>query len=1397
MPSIADLFVSVSADVSGAISGLTGVDNQVRSTSSAMEDATPAAIALGVAAGAVGAGFATSIHAASDFETQINGIRAVMSPTEVQTYGAAVEQLALTLGRDTVFSASQAAQGIAELIRAGVPLPAVLGGAAASALDLAAATGVSITQAATLASTAMNTYHLSAAQLPAIMDEISNVSNATAIDVGQLQFALASVGPVATGVGLSFQDTATALGIFANNGLVGSDAGTSLRTMLLNLQPSTQAQTEAFRALGLITADGSNQFFDATGRARSMSEIFQVLQNSTSGLTAEQRTNLLQTAFGTDAVRAATIAAGEGAAGWDAVRAAMDRMGGTQISAAQRMAGITGALSQLSGSFETVQITIGQFFLPTLVRVVDLMTSVLNAFISLDPAMQLTIVTVAGLVGAVAGLLSAWVLVGPTVLSTVESFGSLLIAVAPLLPILVGLGAAAAALYQAWQTNFGGIQGLTSTVWQAVQVFLGSFSHALDVLGQAMLALRSGDFAGFLTGIQAAAQDFANAFGPAFANLLPVVLGALGQLATALAQWITTTGLPQLGAWAQAFIDWIGPMIPGLLAALGDIATAVLDWVATVGVPNLLAWGQAFLDWVGPLIPPLLAELGTILSAIAGWIAAALPVLIQYALQLGNAFLGWITPLIPQLLTALGGILVAIAGWIIGTAVPAIAQAALQLGNALITWVAPLIPPLLLELGTILVAIANWIIGTALPLLTQYALRFGTAFLGWVAPILPQLLLELAQIVVTIASWVINTALPLLTQVALQFGTAFLGWVTPMIPQLLLQFAQISLTIASWIIGTALPLLTQAALQFGTAFLTWIAPTIPPLLLQLGDILATIAGWIIGTALPLIRNQVFQWGLVFIDWIGATVPPLLAELGNFLLVLANWIIGVALPEIAGLTLQWVGPFLSWITGTLIPQIGPALRNLLTVIGDLLAGLPSIIISVLGDPWAPFVNATFGVGARIGTAILSLIDLIGQNLGQILGVIRDAVTPVLALFLTIAAAADALYAAWQNNFLGIRDVTQQVWDAIQPGLQNIANFAQLIGQTLGAAFQALYNAASPLITQFGQALAPILAQLPGAIRALGDAFNAIAPYVATIGQVLNFLVTGNLDQLYALMQQGLPQPFAAGLQLLRDIIVVTLDVVGRLLGGIRDFVGYLLAGNVQGAFDSLVNTFRGIADQVLPLWNEFLLVVGNAVRALAPFIAERIGDLWSAIRDEFGALPSQLAPYWDNFLGWLGGVLSGLPGFVGTAMGDIWGGLTAAFDALIPQLQPYWDNFASWFGSVLGGIPQFVVDRMGDIWGGLVAVFGGLIGVLAPLWDQFAGWLSSVLGGLPQFIIDHVRHLRRHRAAGYRPVRAPRRCLRSHDPAGRDVYAGRRRRWRGASCWRGRYDGGYWSELHLK
>src|SRR5690606_7381956 len=166
-----------------------------------------------------------------------------------------------------------------------------------------------------IAANAINTFGLAGRDMERVANLVAGAANASAISVQDFAFSLSQSGAVARTVGLSFDDLAVAIAALGREGLKGSDAGTSLRTMLLRLQPSTKEATEEMRRLGIITADGANKFFTAEGRVRSMAEVADVLREATQGMTEAQRLASLQIIFGTDAIRAAAIFARQGADG--------------------------------------------------------------------------------------------------------------------------------------------------------------------------------------------------------------------------------------------------------------------------------------------------------------------------------------------------------------------------------------------------------------------------------------------------------------------------------------------------------------------------------------------------------------------------------------------------------------------------------------------------------------------------------------------------------------------------------------------------------------------------------------------------------------------------------------------------------------------------------------------------------------------------------------------------------------------------------------------------------------------------------------------------------------------------------------------------------------------------
>lgn len=668
--SIAELFVRVTGDVSDAVTGLTNVDQKINGTSEAMTRAAPAGLALAGAATAVGAAFLTSVTQAADFEKQINGIKAVMSPDEVNTFGVAVRDLALALGKDTVFTSGQAASAIEAMIKAGVPLPAILSGAAKSALDLASATGTDVTKSAELASTAMNTFHLSAAELPGVMNTVANVSNATATSVDGLRLGLSDVGSVANQFGLTFRDTALTLGVFANNGLTAQTAGTAMKTMLIGLIPDTKAQKDAFAALGLTTADGGNAFFDATGKMKPMSQVAEILKNALAGMTDQQKASTLQLLFGTQGMQAAAIVAAEGAAGFDKVSAEMDKMGGTAVAAAQRNSGLTGSMNQLGGSFEAIQIKIGSLFLPILTKVVDGVTALLNGFLTLDPGIQTVIVAVVGIAGVAAALLAGFILLTPVVTAVGAAFGIIAGAAAAVALPIAALIAVGALLYQAWQTNFGGIRDVTQQVWDALQP---AFVNIQNFLGQVKDALAP-VFAGLGAAIAPLLPILSDLVGKWLAQL-PGAVRAVGDQFNTLGSWIRFAydkiveliNTPQAQAFfagLRAVADALGPPLNAAATAIGNILGTlgrVAGIVAGLGDPWAPfvngAWevgtriGQAFGNFLGFIgqalggIPNIISGLGDLWGP---FITSAWEIGTHIGEAFGN-FLGFIG-------TAIGGI---------------------------------------------------------------------------------------------------------------------------------------------------------------------------------------------------------------------------------------------------------------------------------------------------------------------------------------------------------------------------------------------------------------------------------------------------------------------------------------------------------------------------------------------------------------------------------------------------------------------------------------------------------------------------------------------------------------------------------------------------------------------
>jgi TP901 family phage tail tape measure protein len=286
--------------------------------------------------------------------------------------------LAIKMGADTTFSAAEAATAMLELAKGGLSAATIQSGALQGTLTLAAAGGTDLATAATIASNALNTFGLQGKDMASVAAALAGGANASSASVESLGEALSQVGPGAKTAGLTLQDTVGVLSAFDNAGIKGSDAGTSLKTMLTRLVPTTTQAATAMKDLGL-------KFTDANGAFLPITNVAQQLKEKLGKLSAEQKTTALSTIFGSDATRAATVLMNEGSAGITKYIAATKDQAAASDVATARMAGTAGAMESFKGSVETAKLQLGLFSAPAIQGGLKGLTKIVNG---IAPAFQ-------------------------------------------------------------------------------------------------------------------------------------------------------------------------------------------------------------------------------------------------------------------------------------------------------------------------------------------------------------------------------------------------------------------------------------------------------------------------------------------------------------------------------------------------------------------------------------------------------------------------------------------------------------------------------------------------------------------------------------------------------------------------------------------------------------------------------------------------------------------------------------------------------------------------------------------------------------------------------------------------------------------------------------------------
>lgn len=323
-----------------------------------------------VAAGAgIGLALGAAVMKAADFDAAMSKVSASTDATAADL--ALLRQAALDAGRDTQYSATEAADGINELAKAGVSAKDVMGGGLRGALSLAAAGQLEVGKAAEISASAMTQFNLKGSQVGHIADLLAAGANKAQGSVEDMGMALNQSGLVAAQYGLSIEESVGSLTAFASAGLTGSDAGTSFKTMLQRLTPTSKEAAKEMDKLGFSA-------FDSQGNFVGMAEVASRLQDSLKSLTPEQRNAAMATMFGSDAVRAANVLYAQGSEGIKSWTSEVNQQGYASQVAAKLTDNLRGDLERLGGSIDTVLIQGGSSANGALRSIVQGLESLVN-----------------------------------------------------------------------------------------------------------------------------------------------------------------------------------------------------------------------------------------------------------------------------------------------------------------------------------------------------------------------------------------------------------------------------------------------------------------------------------------------------------------------------------------------------------------------------------------------------------------------------------------------------------------------------------------------------------------------------------------------------------------------------------------------------------------------------------------------------------------------------------------------------------------------------------------------------------------------------------------------------------------------------------------------------------
>ena len=1075
---------------------------------------------------------ATSIKVGNEFQAQMSRVQAIAGATGGEL--DKMKQQAIELGAKTAFSAKEAAQGMENLASAGFQVNEIMD-AMPGVLDLAAVSGGDVAASSEAMASSLRAFGLEAGQAGHVADVFARAAADTNAETVDMAEAMKYVAPVAHSMGLSLEETAASIGIMADAGIKGSQAGTTLRGALSRIAKPTKAMTKSMEELGI-------SFYDAEGKMIPLREQIAKLKTATAGLTQEERNRHIVTLYGQNSLSGMLALLDAGPEKLDKMTNALINSDGAAKEMAETMQdNLASKIEQMGGAFESAAIIIQQILEPALKKIVAGITNLIEAFVNMSPTGQKMVVIFGAMVAALGPLL----LIAGTVITTMvklqmaaQFLGPAFLGTMGTISGVIAIFFALAAVIMIAYTKSEKFRNFIHTVGSALKAGLSASiewtTHQLQVLGE------------WFQKVGEKVVEMKNSLMTHLTSALQSVGIDLGSLGGKIGSFISG-GLDQLGG----VFGKVGGVISLIIPVLTKVGLAFLGISGPVGfaisliVGFLSAWART-----GELnangITKVFDNLAKTIQTVADNITQYLPAFVEKGTQILNNIIQGIVSAMPGIANTATNIVSQLAQTL-ATALPKVMQAGTQIINSLVSSISSTVPTVL-QAGTQVISTLIQGLSSTLPTILQAGLQIIMALFNGLIQALPTILQAAVQVQLALIQGLLQ-ALPGVLQAALQIIMALVQGIIQALPAVLDAALQIIMGLVN-ALSTSIGPILEMGIQILVTLIQGIIEMLPDLLVAAVDIITTLLTGLLD-ALPKLLEAGVQLIVSLLAGIIQMIPSLLAGIVQLMVALLKAIID-CVPKLleAGVRLiqaliQGIASLIGSVVSTSGGMMGQVISKIASFVGQMVSGGASLIRNFISGLASMIGSAVLKVGS-MGTSIISRVTgFAGQMASAGVNLVRGFINGIGSMVSSAVNAAANMARSALNavkGFLGIRSPSRVME---KMGVYTGEGFVNGIGNMI----QTTRDKAREMAETVTDALSNVKMNIQenGVVQKVKDVFEQIVDEMPSelpnpgFGNVLDAVRTPNVD-LYGNKDKDADRPQGSGTSRGKDQTTISIGTI---------------------------------------------------------------------------------------------------------------------------------------------------------------------------------------------------------------------------------------------------------------